>query len=70
MATETETPAAQVARGPAEGPARPATDACCGSPSSTASPCCGTATEARAAGGCCGPAARTEAVAAGAGCCG
>ena len=35
-----------------------------------AAPCCGTTETARAAGACCDPAARTEAVAAGTGCCG
>jgi hypothetical protein len=34
------------------------------------STCCGTVAEAQASGGCCGPAAKAEAVAAGAGCCG
>jgi hypothetical protein len=34
------------------------------------SPCCGTAAQARADGGCCGGEARAEAVAAGAACCG
>lgn len=58
------------------------TAGCCGNPPRTtelalprpagadASPCCGTAAEARAAGGCCGAQARTEAVAAGTVCCG
>jgi hypothetical protein len=54
--------------------ARPATDACCGSPSTTAiqvaNPCCGTVDDAQASGGCCGPAAKAEAVATRAGCCG
>jgi hypothetical protein len=72
MTTETAKPT--VGTGLSEGAARPATNACCGSPSTSgsqvASPCCGTAAEARASGGCCGPAAKTEAVAAGAGCCG
>jgi hypothetical protein len=58
----------------AEGAAPPATDACCGGPSTipvqAVSPCCGTAVEAQASGGCCGPAAKAEAVATGAGCCG
>ncbi len=35
-----------------------------------ASTCCGTAEAATAAGSCCDPAAKAEAVAAGAGCCG
>ncbi len=52
---------------------------CCGSaprgPGPTeavaaASPCCGTAADAKASGSCCGQAAKAEAVAAGAGCCG
>ncbi len=36
----------------------------------SASPCCGTPTEARAEGGCCGSPAKAQAVASGAGCCG
>jgi hypothetical protein len=35
-----------------------------------ASPCCGTGADAQASGSCCGAAAKTEAVAAGASCCG
>ena len=35
-----------------------------------AAPCCGTANEAKAEGACCGSAAKTEAVASGASCCG
>jgi hypothetical protein len=56
------------------------TGGCCGNPpqaslalpdpAAVASPCCGTATEAQAEGTCCGMAARSDAVAAGAGCCG
>lgn len=54
---------------------------CCGSPAqaaltlpepaaTAASPCCGTKAEAAAEGSCCGSAAKTDAVAAGQGCCG
>jgi hypothetical protein len=55
---------------------------CCGNPAQNtaaalpdaadpvASPCCGTAADAQAAGSCCGTTAKAEAVAAGAGCCG
>jgi hypothetical protein len=54
---------------------------CCGNPpqaglvppgpvTETAAPCCGSTTEARQAGSCCGPAAKREAVASGQGCCG
>jgi hypothetical protein len=38
--------------------------------SATPAPCCGTAEGAKTAGACCDPAAKTEAVTAGAGCCG
>lgn len=56
---------------PAEAFTPPEASGCCGGPSSTASAggCCGSA-EATAAGQCCTPAARQEAVDAGAGCCG
>lgn len=50
---------------------------CCGSPApatgtapASTSTCCGTAEAATAAGSCCDPGAKAEAVAAGAGCCG
>lgn len=56
------------------------TAGCCGNPPSTtldlpdpavgAEPCCGTVAEAAASGTCCGSAAKTDAVASGAGCCG
>ncbi|WP_030271043.1 hypothetical protein [Streptomyces sp. NRRL B-24484] len=58
--------------------AQPATGCCCAKSDAptpavevkTASaPCCGTATDAAKAGACCAPAAKSEAVAAGAGCC-
>jgi hypothetical protein len=64
---------------PAEAFTPPAATGCCGGPTavvdaSTAAPaastCCGTAEAADAAGSCCEPAAKTDAVAAGAGCCG
>ena len=40
------------------------------SPDATVAPCCGTAAQAHAEGACCGAAARDQAVAAGASCCG
>lgn len=51
---------------------------CCAGPASAVTavdvqqvaPCCGTTAEAVVAEACCAPAAKTEAVAAGAGCCG
>jgi hypothetical protein len=54
---------------------------CCGNPppvtldrpepaATASSPCCGTTAEATAEGSCCGGTAKTEAVAAGTGCCG
>jgi hypothetical protein len=57
------------------------TSGCCGNPPQTtlalpepattaASQCCGTRAEATAEGSCCGSAAKSEAVAAGQGCCG
>src|SRR5439155_24662083 len=56
---------------------RTATSGCCGPatassrrPASTDAVCCDTAEAATAAGACCDPAAKAEAVAAGAGCCG
>lgn len=39
-------------------------------PAAPASTCCGSAEAAQSAGACCDPVAKTEAVAAGAGCCG
>jgi hypothetical protein len=39
-------------------------------PATAVSPCCGTRAEATAEGSCCGGAAKTEAIAAGQGCCG
>ncbi|GAA1782100.1 hypothetical protein GCM10009682_00440 [Luedemannella flava] len=54
----------------------PSTQGCCGSatadgaaPVAQESTCCGTTAEAVASGGCCGAAAKAEAVASGAGCC-
>jgi hypothetical protein len=57
------------------------TGGCCGNPPQAtmtlpepvdtgASPCCGTATEAKASNSCCGAAAKADAVASGVGCCG
>jgi len=56
------------------------TSGCCGNPPQAAvdlpepavaaSPCCGTRAEAAAEGSCCGSTAKTDAVAAGQGCCG
>lgn len=57
------------------------TSGCCGNPPQTTlalpepattagSPCCGTPAEATAEGSCCGSTAKTDAVAAGQGCCG
>jgi len=56
------------------------TGGCCGNPpqatlalpdpAAAASPCCGTADEARADSACCGTTAKSDAVAAGTGCCG
>jgi hypothetical protein len=45
---------------------------CCGSGAvvTETSPCCGSGAEAAAEGSCCGSGAKTEAVAAGQGCCG
>jgi hypothetical protein len=54
---------------------------CCGNPpqatvalpdpvDTAATPCCGTAAQAQAAGSCCGTEAKAEAVASGTGCCG
>ncbi|MDQ3786040.1 MAG: hypothetical protein M3422_02200 [Actinomycetota bacterium] len=58
---------------PAEAFTPPAASGCCGgtpaTDSASSSGCCGSA-EATAAGQCCTPAARQEAVDAGAGCCG
>ena len=61
----------------AEALARPASAVgCCDGPAATTADgpetttCCGTVAEARESGGCCGASARTQAVAAGAGCCG
>jgi len=72
--TEPVNTAVAVADGRTENAARPTTEACCGDPSNPASqatsPCCGTAAEAHGSGGCCGPTAKAEAVATGAGCCG
>lgn len=54
----------------------PTASGCCSAPAqktattSAASPCCGTAAEAKAENSCCGSTAKTEAVAAGTGCCG
>lgn len=58
---------------PAEAFHPPATSGCCGAPAVTnaeAAPCCGSAEAASAADACCAPAAKAEAVDAGAGCCG
>lgn len=57
---------------PAEAFTPPAASGCCGGPSTSADStagCCGSA-EAAEAGQCCTPAAREEAIDAGAGCCG
>ncbi|MEU2627429.1 hypothetical protein [Kitasatospora sp. NPDC007106] len=63
----------------APAPAARSTAGCCGTKSdapaatveveTAATPCCGTAKDAAEAGSCCAPAAKSEAVAAGAGCC-
>lgn len=62
---------------PAEAFSPPAAGGCCGSaPATTADPaagtgtCCGSADAAAEAGACCAPAAKAEAIDAGAGCCG
>jgi hypothetical protein len=66
---------------PAAAMTAPGTSGCCGNPppatrarpepaTTAASPCCGTQAEATADGSCCGSAAKTDAVAAGQGCCG
>ena len=62
---------------PADAFTPPAATGCCGSTPATAAPapttattCCGTAEAAVEAGACCDPAAKAEAVAEGAGCCG
>jgi hypothetical protein len=54
---------------PAEAYRPPAAGGCCGS-TSEASTCCGTTEDATAADACCAPAAKAEAVASEAGCCG
>jgi hypothetical protein len=57
---------------PAEAFTPPASGGCCGSApaTATATTCCGTTGAATAAGTCCDPAAKADAVADGAGCCG
>jgi hypothetical protein len=55
---------------PAEAFAPPASSGCCGSAPATATTCCGSAEAATVAGACCDPAAKADAVADGAGCCG
>jgi len=78
MNTETKATRGGFAGDPAEAFTPPAANGCCGSPASTTassgapatSTCCGTLAAATAAGTCCDPVAKTEAVAAGAGCCG
>jgi hypothetical protein len=63
---------------PADAPAVTGTGGCCGNPATaTQAPpepasgtCCGTQAEAAADNSCCGATAKTEAVAAGQGCCG
>jgi hypothetical protein len=62
---------------PTEALSAAGTGGCCGNPPRTAlvlpepaaAPCCGTAAEAASQGSCCGSIAKTEAVAAGQGCC-
>lgn len=57
---------------PARAYAPPAAGGCCGAPAEgtgAAGDCCGTA-RGETSGGCCTPAARQEAIDAGAGCCG
>jgi hypothetical protein len=54
---------------PAEAFNPPGVGGCCGATPATSS-CCGTAEAAEAAGTCCDPSAKAEAVASGAGCCG
>lgn len=73
----TETTTGGFVGDPAEAFTPPAAGGCCGSAPATtiatatvASPCCGTAEGAATANACCDPAAKTEAVASGAGCCG
>jgi len=73
MTMTSETTTGGFASDPAEAFAPAAAGGCCGSApaaTSTASTCCGTAEAAQEAGACCDPAAKTEAVASGAGCCG
>jgi hypothetical protein len=65
---------------PAAAPTVPGTGGCCANPSratldlpdpaAAAGPCCGTTVEAQADDACCGTDARSDAVAAGASCCG
>jgi hypothetical protein len=77
MSTETTAGGFVGDRAEAYAPAA-ATGGCCGSAptavASVAAPaadtCCGTAGAAQAEGACCAPAAKAEAVASGAGCCG
>jgi hypothetical protein len=69
-----------VAGDPAEALTVAGTGGCCGNPqqagltlpdpAAVAGPCCATAAEAQADNACCGAAAKSDAVAAGTGCCG
>jgi hypothetical protein len=75
MSTETTT--GGFVGDPAEAFTPPAASGCCGSiPTTTsgavpaANTCCGSAEDAAAAGACCDPVAKAEAIGAGAGCCG
>ena len=80
MTTDTSTATGGFAGNPTEAFTPHAAGGCCGSPATdsiatsgattAASTCCGTAEAATAAGSCCDPTAKTEAVAAGSGCCG
>ncbi|MFF4579840.1 hypothetical protein ACFY15_15765 [Streptomyces sp. NPDC001373] len=60
----TETTAAYCVSAPAQAPGETVP-----APSAPSSPCCGTGDDAEAAGSCCAPQAKREAVATGAGCC-
>jgi hypothetical protein len=78
MSTTTNTTAGGFAGDSAEAFRPPTAGGCCGSPAAAdagnpapvASTCCGTAEAAASANSCCDPAAKADAVAAGAGCCG
>lgn len=77
--TSSSTNAGGFAGDPAEAFRPPSAGGCCGSAPAAVSvtlgdagagTCCGSTEDARAAGSCCAPEAKAEAVAAGAGCCG